>query len=138
MMDVVLLKYWIKKEPGYDYYFQAHVTSPFVKTESIKMCVNQLINSKKFNSIYTAVKEYSWYWFNNKPINFKKYSLTRSQELKPIIRDITFLYGISKKEFLKRNSRIGSKPCTFLVTNEEAVDINEKFDLIFARNLLKK
>ena len=52
-MDLVLLKYWIKKEPGYDYYFQAHVTSTFVKTESIKKCVNQLINS---NTTFTARK----------------------------------------------------------------------------------
>ncbi len=133
-----LLKYWIKIEPNYDYYFQIHVTSPFVKIETIKKCINQLLVSKKINSVFTAVKEYSWYWFKNKPINFNKYKLTRSQDLKPIIRDITFLYGISKNEFLKRNSRISSKPYPVYVSKEESVDINENFDLVFARSLLKK
>jgi len=133
-----LLKYWIKVEPDYDYYFQLHVTSPFVKVESIKNCINELKINKKINSIFTAVKEYSWYWYNDKPINFKKYNLIRSQDLKPIIRDITFLYGISKKEFFKSNSRIGTKPYPFLIPKKEAVDINEHFDLLFARNLLKK
>ena len=68
-----LLKYWINVEPNFDYYFQIHVTSPLVKIENIRKCINFLKTNKKFNSIFTAVKEYSWYWFKNKPINFKKY-----------------------------------------------------------------
>ncbi len=133
-----LLKYWMKLEPNFDYYFQLHVTSPFVKIDSIKKCIKEIKINKKINSIFTATKEYSWYWFNEKPINFKKFKLSRSQDLKPIIRDITFLYGISKKEFMKKNSRIGSKPYPFIVSQKEAVDINESFDLEFARNLYKK
>lgn len=132
-----LLKHWMQVEPNYEYYFQLHVTSPFVKTDSIRKCIKEIQTNKKINSIFTATKEYSWYWYNKKPINFKKYKLTRSQELKPIIRDITFLYGISKAEFLKNNSRIGSKPYPFIVSQKEAVDINESFDLEFARNMFK-
>lgn len=132
-----LLKYWIKVEPNYEYYFQLHVTSPFVKTDSIKKCIKEIQINKKINSIFTATKEYSWYWYNKKPINFQKYHLKRSQDLKPIIRDITFLYGISKKEFMKKKSRIGSKPYPFIVSKNEAVDINESFDLEFARNMFK-
>ena len=101
--------------------------------DSIRHCI-----SKMAHLHFTATKEYSWYWFNEKPINFKKFKLSRSQDLKPIIRDITFLYGISKKEFMKKNSRIGSKPYPFIVSQKEAVDINESFDLEFARNLYKK
>ena len=63
--------------------------------------------------------------------------MTRSQDLKPVIRDITFLYGITKDEFLKKNSRIGSKPFPIFVSKEESVDINENFDLLFARNFFK-
>ena len=37
-----------------------------------------------------------------------------------------------------KNSRIGSKPYPFIVSQKEAVDINESFDLEFARNLYKK
>ncbi|MDB4812368.1 hypothetical protein OAH45_05690 [Candidatus Pelagibacter sp.] len=132
-----LLKYWIQIEPNYEYYFQLHVTSPFVKRDSIRKCIKEIQTNKKINSIFTATKEHSWYWYNKKPINFKKYKLTRSQELKPIIRDITFLYGISKIEFLKNNSRIGSKPYPFIVSQKESVDINESFDLEFARNMFK-
>ncbi|MBD1149528.1 acylneuraminate cytidylyltransferase family protein [Pelagibacterales bacterium SAG-MED27] len=133
-----LLKYWLKIEPNFDYYFQLHVTSPLIKTQTIKKCVIELLKNKKINSIFTAVKEYSWYWFKNKPVNFPKYKLQRSQTLNPIIRDITFLYGISKKEFLKRNSRIGSKPHPYFVKDEEAIDINEDFDLKLAKNFLEK
>ena len=128
----------MKLEPNFDYYFQLHVTSPFVKIDTIKKCIKEMKVNKKINSIFTAKEEYSWYWFNKKPINFEKFKLSRSQDLKPIIRDITFLYGISKKEFMKQNSRIGSKPYPFIVSQKEAVDINESFDLEFARNLLKK
>jgi len=130
-----LLRHWMQIEPDYYYYFQIHVTSPFVKSENIKKCIKELQNNKKINSIFTAVKEYSWYWFKTKPINFAKYKLTRSQDLNPIIRDITFLYGISKKEFFKNNSRIGTKPYPYFVSQDEAVDINENIDLKLARNL---
>lgn len=132
-----LLKYWIELEPNYDFYFQVHVTSPFVKIESIKKSINFLKFNKKYNSIFTATKEYSWYWFKNKPINFRKFNLTRSQDLDPLIRDITFLYGISKKEFLKRNSRIGSRPYALILTKEESIDINENLDLKFSRFFIK-
>ena len=132
-----LLKYWIQLEPDYDFYFQVHVTSPFVKIESIRKCINFLKFSKKFNSIFTATKDYSWYWFKKKPVNFKKFKLTRSQDLDPLIRDITFLYGISKKEFLKRNSRIGSRPYALFLTKEESIDINENLDLKFSRFFIR-
>ena len=73
----------MKKEPNYNAYFLAHVTSPFVKTTSIKQCVKKFLNNSRYNSVFTATKEYSWYWFKNKPINFKKYKLCRSQDLTP-------------------------------------------------------
>ena len=66
-----ILNYWMKKEPNYNAYFLAHVTSPFVKTTSIKQCVKKFLNNSRYNSVFTATKEYSWYWFKNKPINFK-------------------------------------------------------------------
>ena len=57
-----LLKYWISIEPNYDLYFQIHVTSPFVSLNSIKKSVKILKAKNKFNSVFTAVKEFSWYW----------------------------------------------------------------------------
>jgi CMP-N-acetylneuraminic acid synthetase len=132
-----ILNYWMKKEPNYDTYFLAHVTSPFVKTISIKQCVKKFLNNSRYNSVFTATKEFSWYWFKNKPINFKKYKLCRSQDLTPVIRDTTFLYGISKKEFIKKKSRIGSKPLIYYLDEIESVDINNEFDFFVSRNINK-
>tara|TARA_B110000238_G_C16012581_1_gene389574 strand:- start:6 stop:671 length:666 start_codon:yes stop_codon:yes gene_type:complete len=132
-----ILNYWMKKEPNYDFYFLAHVTSPFVKTISIKKCVKKFLNNSRYNSVFTATNEFSWYWFQNKPINFIKYKLCRSQDLTPIVRDATFMYGISKKEFMKKKSRIGSKPLIYYLDQIEAMDINNEFDLFISRNINK-
>lgn len=130
-----LLKYWISIEPNYDLYFQIHVTSPFVSLNSIKKSVKILKAKNKFNSVFTATKEFSWYWFDKKPINFNKNILKRSQDLEPVIRDTTFLYGISKKEFLRKNSRIGSNPYIILLDRKESIDINDILDFKVAQNI---
>ena len=45
-----LLNYWYELYPEYDFYFQAFVTSPFTRIETIIESVNQLKTDKKDNS----------------------------------------------------------------------------------------
>ena len=40
--------------------------------------------------------------------------------------------------FLKNKSRIGAKPYFFKIDNLESVDIDEEFDFILARSIMKK
>jgi CMP-N-acetylneuraminic acid synthetase len=126
-----LMKRWLKIKPSFYYYFHIHVTSPFVKIQTIKKALNIL--KKNNNSVFTVNAEKEKYWYKGKPINHNDKLLTRSQDLSPVYKDTTCLYGITKKEFKKNFSRIGKKPIMIETDKIESLDINEMDDLKFAR-----
>jgi len=73
------------------------------------------------------------YWFNGKPVNYNPKLLPRSQDAKPIIKETTSLYGISKEGFNKTKSRIGESPQIYVVDEIEGTDIDTEFDFIMAK-----
>lgn len=120
-----------------DLYFQLFVTAPLLSIKSINKCISLLKNSKKKDSIFTIVKEQSFYWFNGKSLNYKTKILPRSQELNPVIRETTGLYGIKKEALKKRRCRIGYKPILHEVSSYESIDIDNRIDLLFLDNFIK-
>ena len=129
-----LMKRWLKLKPHFYFYFHIHITSPFIRAETIKKAV-KVLKKKKYNSVFTVNSDKSMYWYNDKPVNHNEKILKRSQDLMPIFKDTTCLYGITKKEFKKNFSRIGSKPYMIKVDKIEAIDINDLDDLKFARSI---
>ena len=111
-----------------DLYFQLFVTAPLLKIKTINTCIKILKNNKKIDSILTSKKIYSWFWFNNKAVNYNPKILPRSQDAQPIIQESTGLYGITKKALKKNKSRIGDKPYFFDVSPQEALDLDTKED----------
>ena len=105
-----LSKYWFKKFPDYQLYFTIHATSPFLKLKTINQAYKFLKKTKKYNSILLCEHMYDWFYYKNQPINHRTKSPIRTQELKPVIKDSTALYGIKVSEFKKGNWRIGDKP----------------------------
>ena len=91
-----LLNYHLKLINS-DIYFQLFITAPLLKIKSINKCIKILRDNKKYDSILTAQKIYSWFWFNKKAVNYNPKILPRSQDAKPIIQETTGLYGIRKK-----------------------------------------
>ena len=133
-----LLKSWVEMKPDYDIYFQIFVTSPFLKMDTINNCVDFMKETSEYDSIFTGVEEYTWYWFDNKPINYEPKVLPRSQDAKPMIRETTSLYGIKKEAFLLDNSRIGRNPKIYIVNQIEAVDIDTELDFFIAEQISYK
>ena len=126
-----LFKHWMEVKPNYDFYYQIHVTCPFMSKDSIQNCVDGLVDSSIYNSVFSAVEEKSWYWFDGKPVNYNPKNFGRSQDAKGVVRETTCLYGISKSEFLKNNCRIGSNPYIYYVDDIEAIDIDNEIDFKF-------
>ena len=126
-----LLNYHFKLVKA-DLYFQLFVTAPLLTVKTINECIKFLKNSKKHDSILTSHKIYSWFWFNNKPINYKPKILPRSQDAKPIIVETTGLYGIKYKALKENKCRIGKKPYFFNVDKREALDLdtNDDFEIL--------
>jgi N-acylneuraminate cytidylyltransferase len=118
-------------------YFQIFVTSPLLKISTINNCINRLKkNIKKYDSILTIQKIYSWFWFNKKPINYNPRVLPRSQDARPMILETTGLYGITKKSLFKYKSRIGKKPFFYEVSDDENIDLDNEKDFRFLEFVL--
>jgi N-acylneuraminate cytidylyltransferase len=128
-----LLEYWVNIKPEYSIYFQVFVTSPFLTIETLNNCVNIIEGNDSCDSVFTVVEDYTWYWFNNKPVNYDPKLLPRSQDAKPMIKETTSLYGITKAGFNKTKSRIGEFPKTYTVSEIESIDIDTEFDLTMAK-----
>lgn len=124
-----LLNYWFDTHPNYDYYFQLFATAPFLHPATISKCVNTLINSNLHDSIFTVLKNNSFYWLNGSPVNYRPCVLPRSQDLTPVYEETTGLYGITHEALKKYRCRIGAKPYLMETDKFEAIDINTETDL---------
>lgn len=127
-----LLNYHYEMFPDYDFYFQLFATAPFLKPQTIRECVEYLVNSNKYDSCFTATKNNGFYWMNNLPVNYRPGILPRSQDMTPLIEESTGLYGISAEALKKYRCRIGRNPYIFLINKFEATDINTEEDLKIA------
>ena len=121
-----------------DIYFQLFITSPLLKISTINKCIDILKKNKKYDSIFTIKKIYSWFWFKNKPVNYKPKVLPRSQDAKPIIQETTGIYGIKKNVLKKVKCRIGNRPFLFEVNDEESIDLDNTRDFQYLKFVFKK
>lgn len=132
-----LLNYHYESFPNYSYYFQAFATAPFLQPETIRLCVEKLVNSMHYDSCFTALKHNGFFWLSDSPINYRPCILPRSQDMQPVIEETTGLYGISKAALAKYRCRIGANPYVHFVDKFEAVDINTEVDFQIAEHIGK-
>lgn len=132
-----LLNYHFSLYPDYDYYFQLFATAPFLQTSSISKAVSVLCGTSEYDSVFTALKEHSFFWYCNNPINYRPCILPRSQDMEPVIEETTGLYGMSHDSLKKYRCRIGAKPYIYFVNKFEAVDINTEDDFKIAEYIGK-
>ena len=121
-----------------DCYFQLFVTSPLIKIKTINKCIHILKRNKKFDSVFTVNKIYSWFWFKNKPVNYNPKVLPRSQDAQPIVQETTGLYGIRSDVLKKTKCRIGKRPYMYQVDEEEIIDLDNKKDFEYLKFYVKK
>jgi CMP-N-acetylneuraminic acid synthetase len=121
-----------------DMYFQLFITAPLLSVKTINNCIKKLKNSNNFDSILTVKHIYSWFWFNNKAVNYNPKILPRSQDAQPIIQETTGLYGIKKGSLAKLKCRIGKKPYFYKISENESVDLDTDLDFKILETYLKK
>jgi len=125
--------YDIKTINSYDFYFQLYATAPFLKSETIKSCVDKLTHTTKYDSILTATEEYGWHWFQNQPVNYQPNILPRSQDAPPVIKETTGLYGISKSAYDRFRCRVGATPYFYIINDRmECIDLDTYEDFVIA------
>lgn len=117
----------------YDYYVQLFVTSPHLTLDTIQDAIATFHGAveKGHDSLFTATTETGFYWYEGQPINYdptRPKGLFRSQDC-PVIKETTGLYIITKDALLKNSCRVGENPYIYLISPEEAKDINDPQDI---------
>ena len=129
------IDYLKDKGSNFDYYFQLYATAPFLKPSTIRDCVNKLTHTSRYDSILTATEEYGWFWYNNQPVNYQPNILPRSQDVVPMIKETTGLYGISKIAYNRYRSRVGANPYFYIIRDGiQSIDIDDQSDFDLAGN----
>ncbi len=115
-----------------------HVTSPFLKKETILKAVN-ILKTGKYDSVHSVTKhqEFSWLEDNMKPINFNPNVVQKTQDLPPIIMSNGGFFIFKKKTFKQLNNRIGKNPYYYPLSVPENIEIDNYDDLKLAK-LVKK
>jgi CMP-N-acetylneuraminic acid synthetase len=111
-----------------DIYFQLFITAPLLQSETIHEAYKIMISKIEYDSLFTATEIYSWFWYNDKPVNYDPKVLPRSQDATPITRETTGLYAIRREALFKHKCRIGENPYMLYVDEIEAMDIDTEQD----------
>jgi len=122
-----------------DYIITLEPTSPFRSINTIKSCVNVLINSK-YDSVAAVVEEKSvlgrvknntfYHIFPNEP--------RRRQDREGLYKESSTIYGTSIEVLKQKKSVLGDNVFALIVAGIETVDINEPLDFEIAELIMKK
>lgn len=113
-----------------------HITSPFLKKETIIKAISIIEEDKELDSIFGVVPRFNRFWYNEKPINHDPKNLVRTQDLNPIKEEADF-YFVRKKSFKKYQKRVCGNFKSIEITNIESVDIDTIEDFLYAETLIK-
>jgi len=101
----------------------SHVTSPFLKADTVRKCI-AAVRSGKYDSAFTAAKVQEFLWSNSQPLNFDPASIVRSQDLPLLYKETIGCFVFTRQMFLETHRRIGLNPFICEVDKIEESDIN--------------
>lgn len=109
-----------------------HPNSPFLSSETISDCLQQVI-SGKFDSSFTAYSFQKLAWFENKPLNYSLNEETPNlKSLEPVIIEQSSLYVFNRKSFSINNKRIGNTPYIKNINHFEGLEVESDEDFEIA------
>lgn len=113
----------------------SHVTAPFIKLKSIEKGINAILN-QGYACSFSVVRQQTYCWYKNKPINYNPEKMDQTQHLDPVFTETNGFYVFYKKNFIKNNNRTCKKPFLVEVDIKEAIDIDYLSEYNLAKKLL--
>lgn len=127
---------FLKKEKA-DIIVLHHITSPFIKPETVSECVESVI-SGRHESAFTAQEAKKFAWFKGRPLNYSLDMPTpRTQDLEPVLFEQSGLYVFTREIFERSGKRIAPAPYIKIVNEFEGHDIDTPADFRLAELMLK-
>lgn len=109
----------------------SHVTSPFLRADTVKKCIAAVKNGK-YDSAFSASKVQEFFWQDGLPLNFDPTSTPRSQDLPIFYKETSGCFTFTREMFIKTKRRIGFRPYMCEVDKIEEIDINYPQDFEIA------
>lgn len=114
-----------------DIYVMCHATSPFMKGEHIRACI-EAVKGGEYDSAFCANKIQNFMWTKGAPLNFSRENYPRTQDLEPIYIELPTPYVFTKEVFEKTGGRTGLKPFICPCSLVESIDIDNPDDFELA------
>ena len=116
-----------------------HVTSPFLKKETLFDAINMLQNHHKAKSIHSVLVIQDFAWLKNgsevKPVNFFTNRVQRTQDLPPILVSKGAFFIAKASDILRQRKRLPQALIFFPLNHTQAIEIDNFEDLEFAKPL---
>ena len=114
-----------------------HITSPFLKKETIFDAVKKLENNYEAKSIHSVLQIQDFVWLKKdtlaSPLNFKTDRVQRTQDLSPILVSKGAFFIARAEDILDQKKRLPEPLMFFPLNHIESVEIDNFEDLKFAR-----
>ena len=116
-----------------------HITSPFLKKETILKAVKMLQNDHKAKSIHSVSQVQDFVWLKKdsqvSPVNFFNDRVQRTQDLQPILISKGAFFIAKAGDILDQRKRLPEPLIFYPLNHTESVEIDNFDDLQFARFL---
>ena len=110
-----------------------HVTSPFLKSETISRAAKIL--EEGFDTVHsvTAKQDFAWLKSFDNPLNFNPGVVQRTQDLDKIYFSNGAFFIFTKETFMKNKNRFGKNNFLYEINHVEGLEIDTVDDLNFAK-----
>jgi CMP-N-acetylneuraminic acid synthetase/spore coat polysaccharide biosynthesis predicted glycosyltransferase SpsG len=132
-----VLKMEQRKSIRYDVVITLQATSPLLRETTLTNALKSFLIEGKDTSI-SVVNKPHLSWSKNEKGYFPNYQARINRQQLPPDYLETGAFFITKREWVKPNSRIGQEISVFEVPEDEAVDIDSTSDWIICENALRK
>ena len=116
-----------------------HITSPFLKKETIFEAVDMLQNHHNAKSIHSVLQVQDFVWLKKDsdaiPVNFSTDRVQRTQDLPPILVSKGAFFIAKAGDILDQRKRLPEPLIFFPLDHNQSVEIDNFEDLEFARVL---
>lgn len=108
-----------------------HVTSPFLRTETIARGFELLAQDDSVDSVFGLLPIYNRLWYEGNPVNHDINKLMRTQDLSPVCEE-TDVYFMRKASLQRYGKRVCGRYKTFNMSKVESTDLDDLSDFIRA------